>query len=82
MLDTEINLRHIEQIVDSEQVEMLAKIMRLIIENFSDKTVSFKEITDYIDKNIIAADFNNCSYSKYIPRESGNATITGNLCMP
>lgn len=48
---------------------MLAKIMRLIIENFSDKTVSFKEITDYIDKNIIAADFNNCSYSKYIPRE-------------
>ncbi len=71
--NTEINLRHIEQIVDSEQVEMLAKIMRLIIENFSDKTVSFKEITDYIDKNIIAADFNNCSYSKYIP---------GNLAMP
>ncbi len=67
-----VNLRYVEQIVDTEQVEMLAALTRLAIEHFAEKEVKIKEIIHFITQQLEKKEFACCS-SKF---------INGGLAMP
>lgn len=63
-----VNLRFVEQIVDNEQVEMLAEINRLVIENFENRDAALSDIIKFIINKISSQGFGCVSSSKYIRR--------------
>jgi len=69
----DVNLRYVEQIVDSEQVEALANITRITVERFANSEASIEDIINYIQKELAAKEFKCMAKHSYIP---------GNLAMP
>lgn len=68
-----VNLRYVEQLADEEQAAMLAQLVRLCLEKYSNRTVTLDTLTTFLQKELEAKSFAAVSNRSYIP---------GSLAMP
>lgn len=52
-----VNLRYVEQLIDSEQTNMLAQLTRLALENYANQDVSLNTLIAFLQKQLKQKDF-------------------------
>lgn len=62
----EVNLRHLEQLVDQEQVSTLAAILKVTVEHFANREASLAQVVEFIEKQLLSKGFQALGNGKYL----------------